>query len=456
MTVVVSRHGAVEVRTPGGVCCAGNCRRAGGNRSAVATGPLDAAVGGGRRRTVLRARRAGVGAPAARRHVPPVEHRPGRALRPGRRSAVAITMPRAAGGGRRRHASGRSTTTPGTAGDAAEGEEGAGSGHDRPGSVRAADGRRAAALLGDGGHTRARAARLGRADRAPALPPAWALGPPHGSGAGRGAERRSAGAVSRATATGSAGCRALAPGRRTWLPLSGPSRHRSPRRHRVFTVDGDRFPGLPGLAEELRQDGIRLVSVVDPAVQAEPGNAVYDSGCGRRTSSFGTRRGGRCGARRRPGSAVFPDFTHARVRAWWGGLYEERLGQGFAGVMARHGRTGLPSPLSASRRCPVRRGTHWRAAGGDHREAHNVYALTHGPGGLRGAAEAAPRRAPVLLSRSGWAGMQRYGGSWSAEVARAGRGCGLRCRWSWGWGCAGCPTRGRMSAVSAVFGAAGG
>ncbi|WP_410090569.1 TIM-barrel domain-containing protein, partial [Streptomyces sp. OR43] len=33
--------------------------------------------------------------------------------------------------------------------------------------------------------------------------------------------------------------------------------------HRVFTVDRERFPDLPGLAKELREDGVRLVSIVD-------------------------------------------------------------------------------------------------------------------------------------------------------------------------------------------------
>jgi alpha-glucosidase len=42
----------------------------------------------------------------------------------------------------------------------------------------------------------------------------------------------------------------------------------------VFTVDQDRFPKLPVLAEELRREKVRLVSVVGPAVgPARPGRA---------------------------------------------------------------------------------------------------------------------------------------------------------------------------------------
>ena len=48
--------------------------------------------------------------------------------------------------------------------------------------------------------------------------------------------------------------------------------------HEVFTVDQDRFPKLPQLAGELLRDGIRLVSIVGPAVKVAPGSAVFDGG----------------------------------------------------------------------------------------------------------------------------------------------------------------------------------
>ncbi len=99
---------------------------------------------------------------------------------------------------------------------------------------------------------------------APALPPAWALGHHHARW-GFGSEQEVRRIVAGYQAHG--------------LPLDAVHLdidHYD--EHQVFTVDHERFPMLPVLAEELRRDGIRLVSVVDPAVKAEPGNAVYDSG----------------------------------------------------------------------------------------------------------------------------------------------------------------------------------
>jgi alpha-glucosidase len=118
----------------------------------------------------------------------------------------------------------------------------------------------------------------------------------------------------------------------------------------------------------------------------------------------------------RPGDVVFPDFTHAGARAWWGGLHEERLGRGFAGVwhdldaptsFAAFGEPTLP--LSARHALEGR--------GGDHREAHNVYALCMARAAYEGLRASTPDERPFVLSRSGWAGLQRYGGAWSGDVA---------------------------------------
>ncbi|MEU2118415.1 TIM-barrel domain-containing protein [Streptomyces sp. NPDC016459] len=283
----------------------------------------------------------------------------------------------------------------------AEGEEGAGSGHDRPGTSE---------VRMDGGPLRGWVV-VGTPARvlhgwaaltgAPALPPDWALGPQHARwGFGSAREVR----------------RVVAGYRERGLPLAAVHLdidHYD--EHRVFTVDRERFPDLPGLAAELREQGVRLVSIVDPAVKAEPGNPVYDSG--RAAGAFvRDPRGEEVRGVVWPGECAYPDFTDPAVREWWGGLYEERLQQGFAGVwhdmnepvaFAPFGDMTLPR--SARHALDGR--------GGDHREAHNVYGLTMARAGYEGLCRLRPDERPFLFSRSGWAGMQRYGGTWSGDVS---------------------------------------
>jgi alpha-glucosidase len=236
---------------------------------------------------------------------------------------------------------------------------------------------------------------------APAVPPAWALGHHHARwGFGSEQEVR----------------RIVAGYQEHGLPLDAVHLdidHYDA--HQVFTVDQDRFPKLPVLAEELRRDGIRLVSIVDPAVRAAPGNAVYEAGAAEdafvRDASGAVVRGVVW-----PGETAFPDFTHPGVRQWWGALYGERLAQGFAGFWHD---MNEPTSFAAFGETTLPRSARHALEGrdGDHREAHNVYALCMARAGYEGLRELVPEGRPFVFSRSGWAGMQRYGGTWSGDVA---------------------------------------
>ncbi|MGW2422524.1 glycoside hydrolase family 31 protein [Streptomyces sp. NPDC001709] len=400
VTVTVSRHGAVEVCTPGGVML----------RRDLPPRWWEP-VGGGTARWMQRsevaadARFFGLGGRASGPRLRDGTYRlwntdPGRAFGRGD-DPLYVTMPVqlvVADAGT--HLVFHDTTWDGTV-VLREGEEGAGSGHDRAGrcEVRMDGGPlRCWVMVGTPARVLHTWASL---TGAPALPPAWALGHHHarwGFGSEQEVRRIVAGYQERG------------------LPLDAVHLdidHYDD--HQVFTVDQERFPKLPQLAEELRRDGIRMVSIIDPAVRGAAGNPVYDSGSAVdafvRDSSGRTVRGVVWA-----GESVFPDFTHARVRTWWGGLYEERLGQGFAGFWhdmnepTSFNAFGEPTLPRSSRHALEGRG-------GDHREAHNVYALCMARAGYEGLRELSPRERPFLFSRSGWAGMQRYGGTWSGDVA---------------------------------------
>ncbi|MCX4961505.1 glycoside hydrolase family 31 protein [Streptomyces virginiae] len=282
-----------------------------------------------------------------------------------------------------------------------EGEEGAGSGADRPG---------ASELRMEGGPLRCWVL-VGTPARvlqgwsgltgAAAVPPEWALGYQHarwGFGSAEEVRRVVAGYASRGLALSA-----------VHLDIDHYDGHR------VFTVDAERFPDLPELAQEMGDIGVRLVSIVDPAVKA--GDGVHTSGLtvGAGGAFVRDARGGEVRGEVWPGECAYPDFTDPAVREWWGGLYEERLKQGFAGFwhdmnepvsFAPFGDTTLPRSARHA----------LDGAGGDHREGHNVYALGMARAGWEGLVRLRPAERPFLFSRSGWAGMQRYGGTWSGDV----------------------------------------
>ncbi|MEU8775616.1 glycoside hydrolase family 31 protein [Streptomyces sp. NPDC048606] len=282
-----------------------------------------------------------------------------------------------------------------------EGEEGAGSGADRPGSSELRmEGGPARCWVLTGTPARVLGGWAGLTG-APAVPPEWALGYQHARwGFGSGAE-----------------VRRVADGYRDrGLALSAlhlDIDHYDA--HRVFTVDRVAFPDLPGLAGELRGRGVRLVSIVDPAVKA--GDALHAAGSavGRRGAFVRGAGGEEVRGEVWPGECAYPDFTDPAVREWWGALYEERFAQGFAGFW--HDMNEPVSFVPWGDATLPRSARHvLEGAGGDHREAHNVYALAMARAGWEGLVRLRPDERPFLFSRSGWAGMQRYGGTWSGDV----------------------------------------
>jgi alpha-glucosidase len=172
--------------------------------------------------------------------------------------------------------------------------------------------------------------------------------------------------------------------------------------------------GLPELVEEVDAVGVRLVSGVGPGVPTRPGDAAFDEGA---AAGFFVRdaRGRMARGEERAGEVVYPDFTDPRARVWWGGSYQERLDQGFAGFW--HG-VGRPGPLAPGGEPVLARSARHdlEGVGGDQRAAHNVYGLGMARAAHEGLSRLRPEERPFLLTRSGWAGVQRHAGVWCGPL----------------------------------------
>jgi alpha-glucosidase len=211
--------------------------------------------------------------------------------------------------------------------------------------------------------------------------------------------------------------RAVAEGyRRLGLPLSAV--HLAidyMRGFRVFTVDTTRFPDLPGMARDLAEQAVRVVTIVDPGVKVDRDFDLYDRG--RAEHRFCTdARGHLVEGVVWPGRSVYPDFTDPGTRAWWSGLYPRLTEQGVAGIWH-----DMNEPTSISLlgdpTLPVSTRHHFDGRGGDHGEAHNLYGLLMNRAGHEGLRAALPGRRPFVVSRSGWAGMQRFAWTWTGDAA---------------------------------------
>jgi alpha-glucosidase len=183
---------------------------------------------------------------------------------------------------------------------------------------------------------------------------------------------------------------------------------------RVFTFDAKRFGGVSDLARRAFDHGARLVTIVDPAVRRDDGFSLYAEGVS--GGHFVTERDGRVHhGTVWPGWAAFPDFSRPATRTWWGSQYEALTSNGVSGVW--HDMNEPTSiTLWGDRTLPRSASFDMEGRGGDHAEAHNLYGLLMDKAGYEALAAPDSAARPFLLSRSGWAGMQRYAWHWTADV----------------------------------------
>ena len=86
-----------------------------------------------------------------------------------------------------------------------------------------------------------------------------------------------------------------------------------------FTVNEKAFPNFNGMVKDLAKEHFKLVVITDLHVAEQPnvGYAPYDSGIA--GDHFVKNPDGSIYVGKVwPGPAVFPDFTQAQTRQWWG------------------------------------------------------------------------------------------------------------------------------------------
>ncbi len=186
--------------------------------------------------------------------------------------------------------------------------------------------------------------------------------------------------------------------------------------YRAFTIDPDRFPKLANFTQELQEKGVRFITIINPGVRyshSRESNLFLE---GRVLDAFCKLPDGTTiVAPVWPGWCVFPDFTHPKVRRWWSRQYEYLLDVGVAGFWH-----DMNEPaafiLWGDRSLPKVTQHYLEGRGGDHREAHNVYGLLQAQAAHESLCGYRPQQRPFIVSRAGWAGLQRYAWTWTGDI----------------------------------------
>jgi len=181
--------------------------------------------------------------------------------------------------------------------------------------------------------------------------------------------------------------------------------------YRIFSFDQERFREIRKLADRLLKDGVKLVTIIDPAVKFDPGFEMYREGL-ENGYFINAPDGNILYAPVWAGMSAFPDFTKNDTQKWWGGKYKFYFENGISGfwhdmnepaAFTLWGDNSLPDSA--------------RLGLGDHLSTHNLYGLFMAKSGYEGILSLKPEERPFILSRSGWAGIQRYAFVWTGDTA---------------------------------------
>ena len=186
-----------------------------------------------------------------------------------------------------------------------------------------------------------------------------------------------------------------------------------------FTVDEKNYPNFPGLVKDLAAENFKLVVITDLHVAHQPGvgYAPYDSGTA--GDEFVKNPDGSVYVGPVwPGPAVFPDFTQARTRAWWGTLYKDFVNDGVAGFWNDMNEPAVFETPSKTMPDNIQHRIDepgFRKRTATHLEIHNVFGMENSRGTQQGELTLRPNERPFVMTRATYAGGQRYSTTWTGD-----------------------------------------
>ena len=186
-----------------------------------------------------------------------------------------------------------------------------------------------------------------------------------------------------------------------------------------FTVNKQAFPNFKGMVKDLGDEHFKLVVITDLHVARQPnvGYAPYDSGIA--GDHFVKNPDGSIYVGKVwPGPAVFPDFTQAQTRAWWGGLFKDFIQDGVAGFWndmnepAVFDGPGKTMPDDVQHRIDE---PGFRKRTATHLEIHDIFGMQNSRATEEGELALRPNERPFVMTRASYAGGQRYAVTWTGD-----------------------------------------
>ncbi|MCS6990795.1 MAG: glycoside hydrolase family 31 protein [Chitinophagales bacterium] len=179
--------------------------------------------------------------------------------------------------------------------------------------------------------------------------------------------------------------------------------------YKTFTWHPVHFPQPRRMLDSLQASGFHTVVILDPGIKKEQGYSIYEEGASQKlflTYPDGEEYLGEVW----PGWCVFPDFSNPQARQWWGDKLKPLADVGVDGWwcdMNEIATWGQSTPLNVR--------FHGDGNPFTYRTGKNLYGLLMVKATYTGALRTRPQFRPFVLTRAGFAGLQRYAAIWTGD-----------------------------------------
>lgn len=185
---------------------------------------------------------------------------------------------------------------------------------------------------------------------------------------------------------------------------------------RYFTWDKSVFPNPIDMQANLTKHGRKMVTIVDPHIKRDNNYHIHKEATEKGLyilNKDGDNFDGWCW----PGQSSYLDFTDAKVRHWWAQQFALNKYIGSTMDLFTWNDMNEPSVFNGPEVSMPKDAKN--LAGVEHREWHNLYGLYMQMATQLGLTIRSPTNAvaerPFVLTRSFWAGSQRWGAMWTGD-----------------------------------------
>ncbi len=179
--------------------------------------------------------------------------------------------------------------------------------------------------------------------------------------------------------------------------------------YQPFRLNTERFPDLPALSKQLKSLGIELTASIYPGVKIDSTYDSYREGL-QQDLFLKHADGSLFRTAIAPLSIHLPDYTHPRVRRWWSNKMKWLDDQGIRGYW-----NDMNEPAVGGSYLPENLVFDFDGHRAGSMEAKNVYGMQMARSTYEGALLHNKGHRPFVLTRSGFAGVQRYSALWSGD-----------------------------------------